>query len=193
MVIVGKITGKNARLPLQGVLVAAMLCVVHLVADGQARGLDRIDAFVRAEMARQKVPGIAIAILKNGSVLAAKGYGFANVEHRVPVGPETIFQSGSMGKQFTSAAVMLLVEQGKIGLEDPVTKFFPDAPASWRAITVHHLLTHTSGIPDYEEVKGGPASVDLRRDYTEDELSRFAFSLTLEFPPGSRWNYSNTG
>ena len=88
---------------------------------------------------------------------------------------------------------MLLVEQGTIGLEDPVTKFFPDAPASWRAITVHHLLTHTSGIPDYEEVKGGPASVDLRRDYTEDELARLAFNLTLEFPPGSRWNYSNTG
>jgi CubicO group peptidase (beta-lactamase class C family) len=193
MDIARRTTGENTRRPLCAGLVAAILCVVPLVAGGQARGLDRIDTFVRAEMARQKVPGVAIAIVKRGSVFAAKGYGLANVEHHVPVGPETIFQSGSVGKQFTSTAVMLLVEQGKIGLEDPVTKFFPDAPASWRAITVHHLLTHTSGIPDYEEVKGGPASVDLRRDYTEDELARFAFSLTLEFPPGSRWNYSNTG
>jgi CubicO group peptidase (beta-lactamase class C family) len=153
--------------------------------------MDRIDTFVRAEMARQQVPGVAIAIVKDGSVFAEKGYGFANVEHHVPVGPETIFQSGSVGKQFTSAAVMLLVEQGRIGLEDPVTKYFPDAPASWRAITLRHLLTHTSGIPDYEEA--GPDSVDFRRDYTESELARFAFGLTLEFPPGSRWNYSNTG
>jgi CubicO group peptidase (beta-lactamase class C family) len=152
----------------------------------------RVDTFVRAEMARQKVPGVAIAIVMKGTVLA-KGYGLANVEHQVPVSPETIFQSGSLGKQFTAAAVMLLVEQGKIGLEDPATKFFPDAPASWRAITVRHLLTHTSGIPDYEDVDGGPASVDLRRDYTEEQLSRFAFNLTLEFIPGSRWNYSNTG
>ena len=68
---------------------------VPLVAGGQARGLDRIDMFVRAEMARQKVPGVAIAIVKKGSVFAAKGYGFANVEHHIPVGPETIFQSGS--------------------------------------------------------------------------------------------------
>jgi CubicO group peptidase (beta-lactamase class C family) len=74
-----------------------------------------------------------------------------------------------------------------------VTKFFPDAPAAWQAITVRHLLTHTSGIPDYEDVESGPAYVDLRRDYSEEELARFAFKLTLDFPAGSRWNYSNTG
>jgi len=185
-------TDRHARLALCGLLAAATLCIVPLGADDHA-GLDKVDAFVRAEMARQKVPGVAMAIVKKGSVVAAKGYGLANVEHQVPVGPDTIFQSGSIGKQFTATALMLLVEEGKLGLEDPITKFFPDAPAAWRAITVRHLLTHTSGIPDYEEVKGGPASVDLRRDYTEDELTRFAFRLTLEFPPGSRWNYSNTG
>jgi CubicO group peptidase (beta-lactamase class C family) len=178
---------------MRGGLVAGMLFAVALTADGQTQDSSRVDTFVRAEMARQKVPGLAIAIVKKGNVLAAKGYGFANVEHRVPVGPGTIFQSGSMGKQFTSTAVMLLIEQGKIGLEDPLTKYFPDAPAAWRAITVHHLLTHTSGIPDYEGVTVGAASLDLRRDYTDDELARFAFNLTPEFPPGSRWAYSNTG
>ena len=188
-----ELTVENARPSRLGGLLAAILCLAPIVAGAQARDLDRIDAFVRAEMARQKVPGVAIAIVNKGSVFAAKGYGLANVEHHVPVGPGTIFQSGSVGKQFTATAVMQLVEQVKIGLEDPVTKFFPDAPASWQAITVHHLLTHTSGIPDYEGVKEGPAVLDLRRDYTEDDLARLAFGLTLEFPPGARWNYSNTG
>lgn len=186
-------TIENRWWPMRAGLVAALLCVVPLMAGGQEPDLKRIDAFVRAEMTRQKVPGLALAIVKKGRVLAAKGYGFANVEHHVPVGPETIFQSGSLGKQFTAAAVMLLVEQGKVGLEDPVTKFFPEAPDSWQKITVRHLLTHTSGIPDYEGIKEGPAAIDLRRDYTEDELARVAFGLTLEFPAGTRWNYSNTG
>ena len=148
----------------------------------------RIDEFVRAEMQRQHVPGVAIGVVKNGAVLVAKGYGLANVEHEVPVGPETVFESGSLGKQFTATAVMLQVEDGKLSLSDPITKFFPDAPAAWRAITVRNLLTHTSGIPDYTV-----GSFDYRKDYTEEQLAKFAFGLDLEFPPGSRWNYSNTG
>jgi CubicO group peptidase (beta-lactamase class C family) len=150
--------------------------------------LGSVDAFVRAEIERQKVPGAAVAIVRGGEVIKAQGYGLANVEHQVPVKPETIFQSGSVGKQFTAAAVMLLVEEGKIALSDPITRFFTNTPAGWAGITVRHLLTHTSGIPDYTA-----GTVDYRRDYTEDELARLAFGLKLEFPPGSRWSYSNTG
>jgi CubicO group peptidase (beta-lactamase class C family) len=146
-----------------------------------------IDEFVRTEMERQKIPGVAIGIVDKGRV-TTRGYGFANVEHQVPVTDETIFQSGSLGKMFTATAVMLQVEDGKLALTDPITKFFPDAPASWKAITVRHLLTHTSGIPDYTV-----STFDYRKDYTEDELARIAYGLKLEFPPGSRWNYSNTG
>ncbi|HMC54751.1 MAG TPA: serine hydrolase, partial [Gemmatimonadaceae bacterium] len=148
---------------------------------------DSIDAFVRAEMARQHIPGVAVGIVNKGEV-TAKGYGYANVEHMVPVTEETIFQSGSLGKMFTSTGVMLLVEEGKIALTDPLTKYFPDAPATWRNITVRHLLTHTSGIPDYTT-----DDFDYRKDFTEDELARMAFAQPLEFPAGSRWNYSNTG
>jgi len=83
---------------------------------------------------------------------------------------------------------MLLVEDGKLTLEDPISKYFPDAPESWRSIKVRHLLTHTSGIPDYTE-----KDIDFRRDYTEDELAKIAYTLKLEFEPGLRWNYSNTG
>ncbi len=149
---------------------------------------DPIDRFVQTTMQQQQVPGVVVGVVKGGLVVKAQGYGYANLEHQVRAGEATIFQSGSVGKQFTAAAVMLQVEDRKLSLSDPVTKFFPDAPPTWRAITVQHLLTHTSGIPDYE---GG--KLDYRKDYTEEEMSRFAFSLPLEFPAGARWNYSNTG
>lgn len=148
----------------------------------------RVDDFVRAEMARQKVPGVAVGIVRRGEVIRTAGYGHANVEHRVPVGPETIFQSGSLGKQFTAGVVMTLVEEGKLGLDDTLARHFPDTPEAFRGITVRHLLTHTSGLPDYTA-----DMVDLRRDYTEEDLTRLAFGLKLEFAPGSRWGYSNTG
>ena len=155
----------------------------------RAGGLaERIDDLVRAEMTRQRIPGVAAAVVHKGRIVNARGYGFANVEHQVPVTDATIFQSGSLGKMFTAMAVMIQVEDGTLRLDDPLTKFFPDAPASWRAITVRHLLTHTSGIPDYTT-----DAFDYRKDYTEDELARLAFAQTLEFPAGSRWNYSNTG
>jgi CubicO group peptidase (beta-lactamase class C family) len=165
--------------------VVASITVVAATADAQA---SKIEEFVRAEMARQRVPGVAVAVVKNGTIVSARGYGYANVEHEVPVTDQTIFQSGSLGKQFTAAAVMLQVEDGKLSLSDTITRFFPDASPAWRAITVRHLLTHTSGIPDYTDDK-----FDYRKDYTEDQLARFAYELPLEFPPGSRWNYSNTG
>jgi CubicO group peptidase (beta-lactamase class C family) len=149
---------------------------------------DRIDRFVNEEMQRQHVPGVGVAVIHHGQVLKARGYGLANLELRVPVSAETLFQSGSLGKQFTATAVMLQVEDGKLALSDPLTKFFPDAPVSWQKITVRNLLTHTSGIPDYVE-----GMLDMRKDYTEDDLAKFAFGLPLEFPAGSRWNYSNTG
>ncbi len=164
-----------------------MLLAVAIVLAVSA-GLPDVDAFVRAEMERQKVPGVAVAIVRGGELVTAQGYGLANVEHQVPVKPETIFQSGSVGKQFTAAAVMLLVEEGRIALADPLTRFFPAAPAGWADITVRHLLTHTSGIPDYTT-----DALDYRRDYTEEELAKLAYGLKLEFPPGARWSYSNTG
>jgi CubicO group peptidase (beta-lactamase class C family) len=101
---------------------------------------------------------------------------------------ETIFQSGSLGKQFTAALVMLLVEDGRLELDDSVRDYLQNAPESWQAITIRHLLTHTSGVPEYTE-----GAIDLRRDYDEDELTQIAYQLPLEFAPGSRWRYSNTG
>jgi CubicO group peptidase (beta-lactamase class C family) len=173
------------RLVTVAVLLLSLAAVRPAAAQGALR--ERLDSFVRAEMARQKVPGVAIGIVKNGKVVLAKGYGFANLEHQVPVRPETLFQSGSLGKQFTAMAVMLQVEAGKLTLEDPLTKFFPEAPASWSTLTVRHLLNHTSGLPDLE------GKLDYRKDYSDEDLARYAYALPLEFTPGSRWSYSNTG
>jgi CubicO group peptidase (beta-lactamase class C family) len=158
--------------------------------------MPQIDAFVQAEMQREKIPGLAVGIVCQGVVAVSKGYGKANVELGVPVTPDTLFQSGSLGKAFTAVAVMLQVEANRIALEDPLTKYFPDAPGSWRGITVRNLLNHTSGIPDFtedEKPNGPPPQIDLRRDYTEQQLAKAAYKLKPAFPPDSKWDYSNTG
>ena len=100
---------------------------------------------------------------------------------------KTIYQSGSVGKQFAATAVMMLVEEGKLSLDDRISQFLPDTPPAWRDITVRHLLSHTSGIPEYTD------KVDLRKDYTEDQLYRFAAAAPLDFAPGEKWSYSNAG
>jgi len=147
----------------------------------------RVDRVVKAAMSTYKIPGVSLAVLRNGKIILLKSYGLANVEHQVPVKPETIFQSGSIGKQFTAAAIMILAQENKLSLDDKVSKYFPDAPASWKDITVWNLLTHTSGLGDY------PPDIDLRRDYTEEQFFESVKKAPLEFAPGTNWNYSNVG
>ncbi|MBN1223962.1 MAG: beta-lactamase family protein, partial [Candidatus Aminicenantes bacterium] len=140
---------------------------------------DSVDDFVKASMQQQKIPGLALAVMREGRIIKAQGYGLANVELNVPVTPETIFQSGSVGKQFTATAVMMLVVEGKVGLEDKITQYFHDAPETWNAITVRHLLTHTSGIKDYTGT-----DFDYRQDYTEKDLLKKLESFPSDFTPG---------
>ena len=155
-----------------------------------AAKLARADAVVREEMRREKIPGLAIAIVDHGAVVLSRGYGYANLEHSAAVTLDTVFQSASVGKQFTAAAVMLLVQDGRLSLDDPVTRFLPEAPREWRAIRIRHLLTHTSGIPDY---RTEALDADSRRSYTETELVKKVCTSTLEFAPGARFSYSNPG
>jgi CubicO group peptidase (beta-lactamase class C family) len=152
--------------------------------------VDSVDTFVLTEMANRRIPGLALAVIQNGALVKVKGYGLANIELDVPVTPQIVFQSGSVGKQFTATAIMQLVEEGKLRLDDRLTKYFPQSPDSWRDITVRHLLTHTSGIPDWET---DSTVINLRNDYTEGQLLHKAMSLRLDFQPGERWSYSNTG
>jgi CubicO group peptidase (beta-lactamase class C family) len=146
-----------------------------------------VSNYVRSEMQRQHIPGIALLVSRGGKIVQAEGFGLSNVELQVPVKPETIFQSGSVGKQFTATAVMMLVEEGKVGLEDPLTKYFPDAPATWKEVTVRELLSHTAGFGDY------PEKFDFHKDQTEDEELKMVESIPLAYPPGTKWDYSNLG
>ncbi|HWZ75701.1 MAG TPA: serine hydrolase domain-containing protein [Candidatus Sulfotelmatobacter sp.] len=156
--------------------------------------LKSIESFITTQMAHQKIPGLAVGIYSRGQILLAKGYGQANVELAVPVKAGTIFQSGSVGKQFVSAAIMMLVEEGKLSLDDSIAKYFPDAPATWKPILIKNLLSHTSGLAEYEsEERTGPKGpFYMRLDFTEDELVTKIQALPIEAAPGEKWDYRNT-
>ncbi len=153
-----------------------------------------IDQFVAKSMKNRKVPGVQLGIYSRGQILLAKGYGMSNVELSVPVKPEAVFQSGSVGKQFVSAAIMMLVEEGKINLDDSITKYFPNAPAAWKPILVKNLLSHTSGLAEYESPdRTGPnGPFYLRLDFTEDQLVEKIEALPIDFQVGEKWDYRNT-
>jgi CubicO group peptidase (beta-lactamase class C family) len=153
-----------------------------------AQRLDSVARYVEAEMQRLHIPGMSVAILRGDSIVMARGFGYANVELRVPASDSTIYQSGSVGKQFTSAAIMLLAERGKLSLDDPITKWLPEGKTAWKGITIRHLLSHTSGIANYTD-----GAVDLHKEYSENDLVKLALKSPLDFRPGTHWNYSNTG
>lgn len=156
--------------------------------------ISAVNHYVAAEMAKERIPGAEVGIYHRGQILLAKGYGLADIELNVPVKPQTLFQSGSVGKQFVSAAIMMLVEEGKVSLDDSITKYFPDAPASWKPILIKNMLSHTSGLGEYEsEARTGPnGPFYLRLDFTEDQLAKKIEALPIDFPVGSKWAYRNT-
>ncbi len=136
-------------------------------------------------MARQHIPGLALAVIENGHVLRAAGYGLANVELNVPVTPKTVFKIGSVSKQFLASGLMVLAQDGKVRLDDRVGKYFEDAPSSWDGIAIRNLLSHTSGLG-----AEGPA-FDPLRPQPDIQVIRSAYSVPLLSPPGERWSYSN--
>ena len=168
-----------------GFLLMGVLC--NAASATPADTILMMDRLVSAEMSRHKIPGMAVAVVKNGEVVVAKGYGFANLEHQVPVTTRSIFQSGSVGKQFTAAAIMLLEEQGKLRLDDKIANYLPRTKARWGSITLRHLLTHTSGIPEYED------EVDDHRSYSERQLTELVGLLSRSSPPGQKFEYNNSG
>lgn len=151
---------------------------------------DKVDDYIKSEMKKRQIPGVALAIIKDGKVVKMKGYGLANVELNVLVTPESVFDLASLTKQFTAAAIILLVEDGKIGLDDKISKYLPNAPAAWNAITVRHLLTHTSGL-NYTDLPRCGESWLL--EYTTVQVFEYASKLAPKFAPGERWRYSNLG
>lgn len=144
---------------------------------------DTIDDYIRAEMARRDIPGLALAVMRHGRIDRVQGYGVANLEHQVPVHPDTLFKSGAVGMQFTAVLAMLLVEEGKLDLDASIARYLPDAPAAWRPVTIRQLLNHTSGLP------ATPAG-EFRTDYSDDELLAILYRQDIGFAAGTRWRFS---
>ena len=156
----------------------------------EAQLTSQIDDFITALAKQDRFSG-SILVAKEGQVLISKGYGMANLELDVPNTPQTKFRIGSITKQFTAMAILQLQQQGKLNVQDPICQYIRDCPQAWQPITIHHLLTHTSGIKDYTSF---PNFSDFgKQSMSPIELIELFRDLPLEFTPGESWNYSNSG
>ena len=160
-------------------------------AKAEAFAPNEIDAYVQRRMQRDHIPGVSVAILRDGKVIHCKGYGMANVELLSAATESSVYQIASLTKPFTATAIMLLVEDGKLNIDVRVTKYLPDLPTSWENVTVRQLLGHTSGIKNLTDLSGFAETV--RKDFTPRELVDMVAKEPLDFEPGENWNYSNTG
>ena len=149
-----------------------------------------MDEVVRASFEADEFTG-AVLVARDGEVLLDRGYGFANLEWSVPNDGDTKFRLGSVTKQFTAVAIMLLNERGLVDLDAPVKTYLPDAPAAWDGVTVRHLLTHTAGVPNFTDFDDYGASKTLPA--TMDSLIGRFRDRPLDFQPGEGWSYSNSG
>jgi CubicO group peptidase (beta-lactamase class C family) len=137
-------------------------------------------------------PGAAVIAVKDGKTVFRKAYGMADLELGVPLSPDSVFRLGSITKQFTAVAVLMLAEEGKLSLSDPITKLLPDYPTQGHVITVEHLLNHTSGIRSYTGIPGY-MNARIRADLTTQELVDAFKAEPMDFAPGERWQYNNSG
>jgi len=163
---------------------------VALIAAGsllQVARSDEIDDYVNAEIQTRHIPGVSLAVIKEGKLVKAQGYGLANVELKVPAGPETVYKIGSVSKQFIAAGIMLLVQDGKIKVDDKISTFLQGTPEAWKDITIRHLLTHTSGLS-----REAPGFASLKTQ-SDAELIKTAYDQKLVFAPGEKWQYCNLG
>lgn len=171
------------------VLSAAFQAVGPVAPATRQQAVDRaFDAWTN------RTPGCAVGVGENGRTVLEKAYGMSDLEHDVPNAPASIFEAGSVSKQFTAAAMLILAKDGKIALDDPVRKYVPELPDHGAVLTIRHLLTHTSGLRDWGSLAGIAGMPRGSREYTHahvvDILSR---QTALNFAPGTRWSYSNSG
>ncbi len=160
------------------------LQAVHISAQS-----DEVDKYVRAVMLEKQIPGAAIAVVKNGKVVKSQGYGAASIEFNAVATPDTVFEIGSISKQMTAAAILLLVEDGKINLDEKISKYLFETPEAWKNVSVRNLLTHTSGIKSYTGLSG----FELKKRLKQNEFIKQLSTHALEFEAGERYLYSNSG
>jgi CubicO group peptidase (beta-lactamase class C family) len=177
-------------------LTCLCLLTVSLLIAGYAQAPDltpKFDEYLNALVKQDRFTGTAL-VARDGKILFSKGYGLANAEWDIPNTAQTKFRLGSITKQFTAAAILLLQERGKLSVQDPICKYVSDCPKTWEPITIHHLLTHTSGIPSYTEVKSPD---DFRKmSIAPVTVTGFVDSFKpkpLEFAVGEKFKYNNSG
>ncbi len=150
---------------------------------------DKVDRFIKSEMQKRQIPGLTLMIVREGKPIKSAAYGLANLELKSPAKLETVFEIGSITKQFTSAGILLLQEEGKLSVEDKIGKYFPEIPPAWTNITLRHLLNHTSGIKSYTGLDG----FELTKHLTQKQFITALWNIPLDFAPGDEWKYCNTG
>src|SRR6476619_5341857 len=173
-------------------LLAAALATTAARAQDTRALVRYVDSVANAAVAERRTAGVSVAVVKNGRTILSKGYGFADLENDVPATPETVYRIGSITKQFTSAAIMRLMEQGKLSLDDTLQKFLPNFPTQGNRVTVRHLLNHTSGIKSYTSL-GPKWGRVVRLDLTPDSLVALFANEPFDFKPGDAWRYDNSG
>jgi D-alanyl-D-alanine carboxypeptidase len=165
-----------------------LTCYTMGVSVFASQATPEVDAVVQKAIDAKVIPGAGVAVVRNGKVVFSKGYGLADVDAATPVTENTAFQIASVTKQFTAAGIMLLVEQGKIKLDDGVGKYVAAVPATWGGVTLRQLLNQVSGIPNYNAGE----RLDPNKVYTKTEILDLMRDVRMSFEPGTRWEYSNT-
>src|SRR5262245_25035163 len=148
---------------------------------------DSLEAFLLSQMQERRIPGLQLAVVRNGNIVMLGAYGLANIEHSILVTTQTVFTINSIAKAFTGVAIMQLVEEGKLDIAAPVSRYLDGLPATWQAVTLQQLLTHTSGLPSlYDDAERMVA------DGGEDAVLAKLLTLAIEFAPGERFSYNAT-
>ena len=159
--------------------------------------LDSIDVFMMRNLKRHHIPGASLIVIHNHKIIWKAGYGHSNIEHNVYAKAETVYEIGSITKQFTAMAIMLLVESGSLDLDHTIDKYFKECPAFWKKIRIKHLLTHTSGIRNHVAILGFMNAFKTNLMYegfpATTEILKMFYGLQKEFEPGDSWSYDNTG
>ncbi len=150
-----------------------------------------IDEYIQEMMIENQIPGLSVAVVLEGEVVLVQGYGLANLEHSVPATEQTVYEIASIGKTFTATAIMMLVEEEIISLEDAIAIYLDDLPLAWQGVTIKQILSHQSGIPSYTDA---PNYWEITRlDLDKSEILALVNHLPLKFPPGEFSAYDNTG
>ncbi|HEX6627524.1 MAG TPA: serine hydrolase domain-containing protein [Gemmatimonadaceae bacterium] len=156
---------------------------------------DKVDEYIEAEMRKQEIPSLSLAVVQNGKVVKSKAYGLANMEWKVPATTNTVYQIQSITKSFIACGIMLLVEDGKLALDDKITKYLSGMPQAWSQVTIRQMMTHTSGIPSFVQDQGSGAAIVAFAQKTDssEQIIRWAAARPLKFAPGEGRKYSSTG